>query len=165
MLGTSETMRLGGRASSTATPDASTRATIRRSAGRGSRVHVEGRGVSPVRLALGLEVARVHEMQAVVQVHLELASAVAAADPARRVLEERVELARRQAEQPFEADGSGPGLLHTDGRGELGPHARELFEDLSAAGACDAPIDQLALQVRLDEDPAPRGNPPGAPLI
>src|SRR5262245_4605713 len=99
------------------------------------------------------------------QVHLELAAAVAAADPARRILEERVHLGRRQADQPLEADRACPGLLHADGGGELGPHARELLEDLPAAGAREAAIDQVPLEVRLDEVPAPRGNHCGAQCI
>src|SRR6059036_2010728 len=165
MLGTSETMRRGGRARSTATPDASTRAAIRPAAASGSRVDVEGRRVYPLRLAHGLEVARVHEVQAVMEVHLELAAAIAAGDPARRIVQERVHLVRRQANEPFEADGAGPGLLHADRRGEIGPHARELLEDLPAARARDAPIDQVALEIRLDEVPAPRGNHCGAQCI
>src|SRR5215813_9364294 len=165
MLGTSETMRRGRRASSTATPDASIRATITRPAGRGSRVDVERRRVLPLRLALGLEVTGVHEVQAVMQVHLELAAAVAAADPARWILEQRVHLARRQADEPLEADGAGPGLLHADGRGEVGPDARELLEDLSATRVRDAAVDQVALEIGLDEVPAPRGNHCGAQCI
>src|SRR2546430_6418042 len=99
------------------------------------------------------------------QVHLELAAAVAAADPARRVFQERVHLARGQAYQPFEADRSGPGLLNPDGRGEIGPHARELFEDLPAGGAREAAIDQVALEIRLDEGPAPPSKSLRAPRI
>src|SRR5215510_3124063 len=164
-LGTRETMRRGRRSSATATPDASIRATITRPAACGSRVDVERRRVLPLRLPLGLEVTGVHEVQAVMEVHLELAAAVAAADPARRILEQRVHLARRQADEPLESDGAGPGFLHADGRGEVGPDARELFEDLSATRARDAAVDQVALEIRLDEVPAPRGNHCGAQCI
>src|SRR5262249_57542883 len=94
-LGTSETMRRGLRSSSTATPDASIRATITRSAACGSRVDVERRRVLPLRFALGLEVTGVHEVQAVMEVHLELAAAVPPPDPPRRILQQRVSLARR----------------------------------------------------------------------
>src|SRR5438067_2061825 len=110
MLGTSETIRRGGRARSTATPEASARTTITRSAGSAS--------------------AR-----------------------------------RARASQPFDADRSGPRLLNPDGRGEIGPHARELFEDLPAGGTREAAIDQVALEIRLDEVPAPRGNHCGAQCI
>src|SRR4029453_3058661 len=165
MLGTSETIRRGGLASSTATPEASTRAAIRRACRASLGVEVERRRFLPLGLALGLEVARVHEVQAVMQVHLELAAAVPAADPARGILEERLHLARRQADEPFEANRPRPRLLHADGRGEVGPDARELFEDLSAARAPDALVGEIALEVRLDEVPAPRSNHCGAQCI
>ena len=105
------------------------------------------------------------EVQAVMEVHLELAAAVPAADPARGIFEERLHLARRQADEPFEANRPRPRLLHADGRGEVGPDARELFEDLSAARALDALVGEIALEVRLDEVPAPRSNHCGAQCI
>src|SRR6266478_6863383 len=110
MLGTSETIRRGGLASSTATPDASTLASIRRPRAVGLRVQIERRRLFPQGLALGLEVPGVHEVQAVMQVHLELAAAVSAADPARGILEERLHLARGQPNEPLEADRSRPRL-------------------------------------------------------
>src|SRR5258705_4892319 len=133
--------------------------------GSRSGVHVERRRVLPQRLAFGLEVTRVHEVQAVVQVHLELTSAVMTADPARRILQERLHLSRWQAYQPLETDRSGPGLLHADRRGELGPHPRELFEDFPAARALYTTVEQVALQIRLDDVPPPRGKYCGAPCI
>src|SRR5437667_350640 len=105
MLGTSDTIRRGGRASPTATPDASTRAAISRCAG-------------------------------------------SASDRRRR--------SARVSAPP--TPGPRPRLLHTDGRGELGPHADELLEDLPTRGMRDAAIDQITLEVRLDEIPAPRRN-------
>src|SRR5262249_33769820 len=99
------------------------------------------------------------------QVHLELAAAVAAADPTRRILQERVHLGQRQADQPLEADRARPGLLHANGRGELRPHARELREDLPAAWALEPAVDQVALEVWLDQVPAPRGHHLGPPWI
>src|SRR5437660_12770479 len=101
MLGTSETIRRGGLESSTATPDESTRATIRRSASL--RVEIERRRLFPPRLALRLEVSRVHEVHAVMQVPLELAAAVPAADPARGFLEACLHLARGHANEPLDA--------------------------------------------------------------
>src|SRR6266436_125023 len=165
MLGTSETIRRGGLASSTATPDASTLASIWRPRAVGLRVQIERRRLFPQGLALGLEVPGVHEVQAVMQVHLELAAAVSAADPARGILEERLHLARGQPNEPLEADRSRPRLLNADGRGEIGPHAAELFEDLPAARALDALVGEIALEVRLDEVPAPRSNHCGAQCI
>src|SRR5262245_40827766 len=117
-------MRRGGRSSSTATPDESTRATIRRAGVL--LVQIERPRLLPQRLALGLEVLGVHEVETVMQVHLELAAAVAAADPARRVVQEGLHLARRQADEPLEADRPGPWLLHADRRGEVRPDAPEL---------------------------------------
>src|SRR4029453_12011055 len=59
---------------------------------------------------------------------------------------------------PLEADRADPRLLDADGRGELRPHADELLEHLAAGGVRDAAVDQIALEVRLDEVPAPRRN-------
>src|SRR5438309_5735938 len=120
------------------------------------RVDIERGRVAPAGIALGLEVARVHEVHPVMQVHLELAPAVLSADPAGRVLQERVHLARREAHEPLEPDRPGPRLLHADGRRELRPHADELREDLPARRVRDAPVGEIALEVWLDEIPAPR---------
>jgi len=114
--------------------------------------------VAPAGVAVGLEVPRVHEVQPVVQVHLELAAAVARTDPPRRIVQERRHLARGQAHEPLEADRSRPWLLHADRRRELGPHADEFLQNLPAGGMGDAAIDQIALEIRLDEIPAPRRN-------
>src|SRR5437867_4040152 len=141
MDGTSDTIRRGGRTSARATPEASTRAAIR------------------------LEVTRVHEVHPVMEVHLELSAAVLRADPAGRVLQERLHLARRQAHEPLEPDRPGPRLLHADRRGELWPHADELREDLSARRVRDAAVDEVTREVRLDDVPAPRGNHCGAKCI
>src|SRR5437870_10659031 len=141
-LGTSETIRRGGVESSTATPDESTRATISRS---GLRVQIQRRRIVPPGLALGLEVSRIHEVQAVMEIHLELATAVPTADPVRGILEERLHRTRGQADQPLEADRSGPRLLNADGRRAVGPDARELVADLPGAGALDALVDQFSL--------------------
>src|SRR5919108_4363367 len=69
-----------------------------------SLVHGDRRRFLPPRLALGSEVLGVHPVQAVMEVHLVLAAAVALADPALGVRQERIHLGRGQARQPFEAD-------------------------------------------------------------
>src|SRR5262245_18327313 len=122
------------------------------------RLQVERRRLTPARVTLGLEVARADEVQAVVQVQLELAAAVPGAKPSGGVIEQRRHLARWKPYEPLEANRAGPRLLDADGRGELRPYADELLEHLAARGMRDAPIDQIALQVGLDEIPAPRGN-------
>src|SRR5256885_13222425 len=61
-------------------------------------------------------------------------------DPARRVGEERLEVARGHPHEPLEADRPGERLLHPDGRRELRPHAEEFLEHLLAGGSLDAPV-------------------------
>src|SRR5688572_18614767 len=51
------------------------------------RVDIDRGYVGPARRAVGLEILRVHEMQAVMEVHLELAATETAIDPCERLLE------------------------------------------------------------------------------
>src|SRR2546426_11748692 len=117
--------------------------------------------VPPERVPVGLEVLGGDEVHSLVEIHLELAAAVAGADPARGVLEKRLHLPRREAYQPLEADGAGKGLLHADRRRELGPHPGELLQHLSTRGALHAPVEEIAPEIRLDQLPAPRGDHSG----
>src|SRR5438552_16297929 len=135
-LGTSETMRRGSRATVRTWPLASVRATEGSSSLLGER-----RRILPQRLALGTEVLRVHEVEAVVQVHLELAAAVPRADPAHGVGEEVLHLDGRQPHEPLEPDGALPRLLDANGGRELGPHPSELLQELSPRRSIDPAID------------------------
>src|SRR5438067_4649517 len=83
-------------------------------ASRPSLGQVQRRHVDPARVARGLEVLRVHEMHPVMQVQLELATAVARPDPPLGIVEERLRLGRRQADEPLEANGAGVRLLDTE---------------------------------------------------
>src|SRR4030095_10299559 len=64
------------------------------SAGLG--LQVERRRFAPARVTLGLEVARAHEVHAVVQVQLELAPAVPRGQPSGGIVQERRRLRRTQ---------------------------------------------------------------------
>src|SRR2546422_11777005 len=57
-------------------------------------LQLECRRVAPPGVTLGFEVPRVHEVHSVVQVHLELASAVPVAEPPRGIVQQRCHLAR-----------------------------------------------------------------------
>src|SRR5689334_21583677 len=153
--GMSETMRRGGTPASRVNPDAS----VRGIAALTSRlVELQRRHRRPQRLAGRLEVLGVHEVQAVVQVHLELAPAEPAADPGFRPVEELRHLRGGQAHEPLEADGAGERLLHTDGGCDGRPDAGEFLEDLIAGGPRDTAIEQVAREIRLEQVPAPRRN-------
>src|SRR6185436_4401916 len=125
---------------------------------RSSPSYLQRWRVDPPRIARRLEVLGVDEVHPVVEVHLELAAAVALADPSHRIVQERLHRLTGQTHQPLEADGAGEGLLHSERNRHARPHTTEFFEDLLAAGAFDAAIDEVTREVRLDQVPAPLGD-------
>src|SRR5437762_1342761 len=118
--------------------------------------------VTPARLALRLEVLRVHEVEAVMEVHLELPAAIAVVEVGHGVVEERAHRVTAEPDEPLEPDRAGEGFLDADGGRELGPHAREFLEELAACRSLDAVIHEVTAEIGLEELPAPGGNHCGA---
>lgn len=87
--------------------------------------------LGPAGLSGRPEILGVDEVQAVVEVHLELATTELAGDPAFRIVEERR---------------------------HLGPDPGELLEDLLGGGPVETAVAEVAREVRLQELPAARGN-------
>src|SRR4029450_7950903 len=70
----------------------------------GLGLQVERRRLAPARVTLGLEVARTHEVHAVVQVQLELAAAVPSSEPSGGIVEQPRHIARREAHETLAED-------------------------------------------------------------
>src|SRR5215470_17424109 len=140
-------------------PNRPTARTAARS-GRGPPTSIEGQlgDVSPARLALRLEVLRIHEVEAVMEIHLEFPTTVAGVEIRHRIVEKRPDRIAAQSDQPLEADRPGKRLLHPDGRRDLRPHAREFLEELASRGPLDAAIHEITAEIGLEEIPAPSGN-------
>src|SRR5262245_12928828 len=132
--------------------------------GRAPPTSIEGQlgHVAPARLALRLEVLRVHEVEAVMEVHLELPAAIAVVEVGHGVVEKRAHRVTAEPDEPLEPDRAGEGFLDADGCRELGPHAREFLEELAARRALDAVIHEGTAEIGLEELPAPGGNHCGA---
>src|SRR5262249_40185357 len=118
--------------------------------------------VTPARLAVRLEVLRIHEVETVMEVHLELSATVTGVEIHHRIVEERPHRVAAQPGQPLEADRPGKRFLHSDGRRDLRPHAREFLEELAARRPLDAVIQEVTAEIGLEEIPAPGGNHCGA---
>src|SRR2546429_588906 len=118
--------------------------------------------VTPARLALRLEVLRVHEVEAAMEVHLELPAAIAVVEVGHGVVEERAHRVTAEPDEPLKPDRAGEGFLDAEGGRELGPHAREFLEELAARRSLDAVIHEITAEVGLEELPAPGGNHCGA---
>src|SRR2546426_1981699 len=111
--------------------------------------------VTPARLALRLEVLRVHEVEAVMEGHLELPAAIAVVEVGHGVVEERAHRVTAEPDEPLEPDRAGEGFLDADGGRELGPHAREFLEELAPRRSLDAVIHEVTAGVGVQGPPAP----------
>src|SRR5215510_12940197 len=112
----------------------------------------------PVRRTFGLEVLRVHEVHAVVNVQLELPAPEPLPDECLRSLEERPHLVAAEPEKPLEADGPLPGLLDENRARQIRPQTSHLVQRLPGRGIRRAAALEGPVDVILDQDPRPGRN-------
>src|SRR5262249_38112037 len=104
-----------------------------------------------------LEVLGVHEVHAVVEVHLELPAAEALAEKALGIAEEGAHGVAPKAGEALEANRAHPGLLDEDRAGEVRPHSPQLGQGLLRGRLRVATPLEGPIHVILEQDPRPRG--------
>src|SRR5262249_58780535 len=85
------------------------------------------RNVTPARLALRLEVLRIHAVETVMEVHLELPATLAGVEVRHRIVEERPHRIAGPPGQPLEAARPGQRFLHSAGRADFRPHPADVL--------------------------------------